>query len=157
MASNHAETSAANAPSSRPRREVDVAPSVESSGLPIISSSLTGDNFLVWSRAIKFALGARKKLSFIDGRAIRPNDNSDELNEWIRVDYMVITWILNSISKEIVDAFIYVSSARSLWLELEARYGGSNGPMIYSLEREVSLISQGEMSVTTHFTKTKML
>ncbi|KAL0360716.1 UNVERIFIED_CONTAM: Retrovirus-related Pol polyprotein from transposon RE1 [Sesamum radiatum] len=117
---------------------------------------LNGDNYLVWSRAVKFALGAKKKLSFIDGRSVRPADNS-ELDEWIRIDCMIITWILNSVSKEIVDAFIYVTSARALWLELEARYGSSNGPMIYNLEREITSISQGDMSVTTYFTKIKML
>ncbi|KAL0445222.1 UNVERIFIED_CONTAM: hypothetical protein Slati_2244900 [Sesamum latifolium] len=97
-----------------------------------------------------------KKLSFIDDRATRPADNSNELDEWIRIDYMVITWILNSVSKDIVDAFIYVPSARSLWLELEYRYGGSNGPMIYNLEREISSTTQGDMSVTVYFTKIKM-
>ncbi|KAL0371332.1 UNVERIFIED_CONTAM: Retrovirus-related Pol polyprotein from transposon RE1 [Sesamum angustifolium] len=123
----------------------------------VFASSLTGDNYLVWSRAVRFALGAKKKLSFIDGRSVRPTDNSEELDEWIRIDCMIITWILNSVSKEIVDAFIYATSARALWLELEARYGGSNGPMIYNLEREISSISQGDMSVTTYFTKIKML
>ncbi|KAL0327233.1 UNVERIFIED_CONTAM: Retrovirus-related Pol polyprotein from transposon RE2 [Sesamum angustifolium] len=124
---------------------------------PSFEAPLTGDNYLVWSRAVRFALGAKKKLSFIDGRSVRPTDNSEELDEWIRIDCMIITWILNSVSKEIVDAFIYATSARALWLELEARYGGSNGPMIYNLEREISSISQGDMSVTTYFTKIKML
>ncbi|KAL0307924.1 UNVERIFIED_CONTAM: hypothetical protein Sangu_3002700 [Sesamum angustifolium] len=62
----------------------------------------------------------------------------------------------DDVSKEILDAFIY-ASVRSLWLELESRYRGSNGPMIYNLEREISFIAQGEMSVTAYFTKIKML
>ncbi|KAL0379327.1 UNVERIFIED_CONTAM: Retrovirus-related Pol polyprotein from transposon RE2 [Sesamum radiatum] len=114
-------------------------------------------HYLVWRFAIRFALGARKKLSFIDGRSIRPADDSEDLDEWIRIDYMVITWILNTVSKDIVDAFIYVSTARSLWLDLEARYGGNNGPMLYNLEQEIASISQGDMSVTTYFTRIKML
>lgn len=28
---------------------------------------------------------------------------------------MVISWILNSISKEIVEAFLYANSAKELW------------------------------------------
>ncbi|KAL0355010.1 UNVERIFIED_CONTAM: Retrovirus-related Pol polyprotein from transposon RE1 [Sesamum radiatum] len=136
--------STANASNNRSHREMESFQPVESTGSPLISSTLTGDNYLVWCRAVRFALGSRKKLSFIDGRAIRPADDSDELDEWIRIDYMVITWILNSVSKNIVDAFMYSTSARSLWLELEARYGGSNGPMIYNLEREVASITQGQ-------------
>ncbi|KAL0427167.1 UNVERIFIED_CONTAM: hypothetical protein Slati_2891500 [Sesamum latifolium] len=126
------------------RQNLDNPQSNEGSGLTLVSSPLTGDNYLVWSRAIRFALRAKKKLSYIDGRTTRPADNSEELDEWIRNDYMVITWILNSVSKKIVDAFIYVSSARSLWLQLEARYGGSNGPMIYNWS-EISSITQGDV------------
>ncbi|KAL0395161.1 UNVERIFIED_CONTAM: Retrovirus-related Pol polyprotein from transposon RE2 [Sesamum latifolium] len=90
-----------------------------------VSSPLNGDNYLVWSRAMRFALGSRMKFSFIDGRSVRPPEGSEDLDEWIRKDYLVITWILNNVSKMIVDAFMYVTSARSLWLELEARYGKS--------------------------------
>ncbi|KAL0449264.1 UNVERIFIED_CONTAM: hypothetical protein Slati_1482800 [Sesamum latifolium] len=97
--------STANASNNRSHRELESSQPIESTGFPLISSTLTGDNYLVWSRAVRFALGSRKNLSLIDGRAIRPADDSDELDEWIRIDYMVITWILNSVSKSIVDAF----------------------------------------------------
>ncbi|KAL0315083.1 UNVERIFIED_CONTAM: Retrovirus-related Pol polyprotein from transposon RE1 [Sesamum calycinum] len=152
-----AETQATIASNNRTRTDLKSSPSIENSSLTLVSAPLTGENYLMWSRAVRFTLGAKKKLSFIDGRSVRPADNSEELNEWIRIYCMIITWILNSVSKEIVDAFIYATSARALWLELEARYGGSNGPMIYNLEKEISSISQGDMSVTTYFTKIKML
>ncbi|KAL0342499.1 UNVERIFIED_CONTAM: Retrovirus-related Pol polyprotein from transposon RE2 [Sesamum calycinum] len=115
---------------------------LDSSSMIFVSSPLNGDNYLVWRRAMHFSLGARMKLSFIDGQLVPPPAGSPDLDEWIRKDYLVITWILNNISKNIVDAFMYVASARCVWLELEARYGKSNGPMIYNLEREISSISQ---------------
>ncbi|KAL2232434.1 UNVERIFIED_CONTAM: Retrovirus-related Pol polyprotein from transposon RE1 [Sesamum indicum] len=43
------------------------------------------------------------------------------MRKWRTTDYMVLTWILNTISKDIVNAYLYTSSARALWLELEAR------------------------------------
>ncbi|KAL0434902.1 UNVERIFIED_CONTAM: hypothetical protein Sradi_0198100 [Sesamum radiatum] len=79
-----------------------------------VSSPLNGDNYLVWSRAMRFALRSRMKRSFIDGRSVRPPDDSPDLDEWIRKDYLVITWILNNVSKTIMDTFMYVTSARSL-------------------------------------------
>ncbi|KAL0442128.1 UNVERIFIED_CONTAM: hypothetical protein Sradi_0151700 [Sesamum radiatum] len=97
------------------------------------------------------------KLSFIDGQLVRPPAGSPNLDEWIRKDYLLIMWILNNISKNIVDAFMYVTSARCVWLELEARYGKSNGPMIYNLEREISSISQGDLSVTEYYAKIRKL
>ncbi|KAL0444145.1 UNVERIFIED_CONTAM: hypothetical protein Slati_2137200 [Sesamum latifolium] len=64
---------------------------LESSRMISVSSPLNGDNYLVWSKAMCFALGSRMKLSFIDGRSIRSADGSPELDEWIRKDYLVIT------------------------------------------------------------------
>ncbi|KAL2252650.1 UNVERIFIED_CONTAM: Retrovirus-related Pol polyprotein from transposon TNT 1-94 [Sesamum indicum] len=51
--------------------------------------------------------------------------------------FMVITWILNSISKDIAEAFLYTTSARNLWLDLEARFGESNGPLLYHLQKKL--------------------
>lgn len=46
---------------------------------------------------------------------------------------MVISWILNLMSKDLVEAFISMNSVRELWLELLERYGESNGPLVYKL------------------------
>ncbi|XP_021596606.1 uncharacterized protein LOC110603210 [Manihot esculenta] len=70
---------------------------------------------------------------------------------------MVTSWILNSISKELVDGFIYTASARDLWLEICERFGECNRPMIYELHRKISLISQENASVSVYFTKLKRL
>ncbi|KAK4386184.1 hypothetical protein Sango_2489000 [Sesamum angolense] len=70
---------------------------------------------------------------------------------------MVVSWILNSISKDIAEAFLYATSARDLWLELESRFGESNGPLLYQIQREIASISQENMSVAVYFTKLKKL
>ncbi|KAK4390100.1 Retrovirus-related Pol polyprotein from transposon RE2 [Sesamum angolense] len=66
---------------------------------------------------------------------------------------MVTSWIWNSISKELIEAFMYASTSRELWLELQGRYGRSNGPMIYQIQRKLSTVLQGDLSVTAYFTK----
>lgn len=103
------------------------------------------------------ALGAKSKLGFIDGNCVKPNERSEDLEQWKMVDYMVTSWILNYIAKELVEAFLYVSSSAQLWNEIKERYGEANGPMIYQLKREISSISQGNMTVAEYYTKLKML
>ncbi|KAL2238132.1 UNVERIFIED_CONTAM: hypothetical protein Sindi_1004900, partial [Sesamum indicum] len=130
---------------------------LEYSPLPIISAPLNGNNWLAWSRAVRIALGSRDKLSFIDGTCVQPREGTEEMRQWRTTDYMVLTWILNTISKDIVNAYLYTSSARALWLELEARYGESNGPLLYQIQREINSMTQGNMSVATYYTKLKQL
>ena len=44
---------------------------------------------------------------------------------------MVLSWLLNSICKEISESLMYARSTRDLWLNIEAKYGESKGPLIY--------------------------
>ncbi|KAK4410095.1 hypothetical protein Sango_0082500 [Sesamum angolense] len=73
-------------------------------GMVLVSAPLTRKNYLNWSYAIKHALRAKMKLGFIDGTLTKPDISDTSFEKWIRVDSMVTTWILNSISKEIVEA-----------------------------------------------------
>lgn len=77
------------------------------------------------------------KLGFIDGTSAKPSANDPHSEQWIRVDSMVTTWILNSISKDIVEAFMYTKSSRKVCLDLEQRYDECNGPQFYQLQREI--------------------
>ncbi|KAL0401770.1 UNVERIFIED_CONTAM: hypothetical protein Slati_4206900, partial [Sesamum latifolium] len=67
------------------------------------------------------------------------------------------SWILNSISKDIVESFPYIDTTRDLWLELEARFGVSNGPLVYQLQREIAAVAQGTHSVSSYFNRLKKL
>ena len=73
------------------------------------------------------------------------------------IDYMVLSWTLNFVSKEIAESFIYAKSIRALWKEIEDRYSKSNAPPIYQIHREINDTCQGEMSVTRYYTKLKKL
>lgn len=63
---------------------------------------------------MKIALGAKNKLGFVEGKVMIPKDSSENYERWRRCDYMVISWILNSISKELVGSFLYVTNGREL-------------------------------------------
>ncbi|GKA82392.1 RNA-directed DNA polymerase, eukaryota, reverse transcriptase zinc-binding domain protein [Tanacetum coccineum] len=56
---------------------------------------------------------------------------------------------------ELSDAFLYAQSACELWKEIAEGYGQSNGPLIYQLERELSQINQGNLTIASFFNKLK--
>ncbi|KAL0410029.1 UNVERIFIED_CONTAM: Retrovirus-related Pol polyprotein from transposon RE2 [Sesamum latifolium] len=126
-------------------------------GMILVSTLLTKHNYLTWSYAMKRALRAKLKLGFIDGTYVKPHITDPLFEHWVRVDSMVTTWILNFISKEIVSSFMYAKSARTLWLDLEKRYGECNGPLLYQLQREITSLTQRNMSVVEYFSKLRMV
>ncbi|KAL0401782.1 UNVERIFIED_CONTAM: hypothetical protein Slati_4208100 [Sesamum latifolium] len=89
-------------------------------GMIMISAPLNGNNWLSCSRSVRIAMEGCVRLGFIDGTCGKPVDGSADLKQWKITDSMV-TWILNSISKYIVNAYLYSPFARALWLELEMR------------------------------------
>lgn len=105
---------------------------------------------------MKIVLGAKEKLGFINGEIKKPTEEK-ELKQWRKVDYMVQSWILGAILKDMNDAFLYVSSAKHLWDILHIRYGETNGVLIFNLKKEISSTMQGNRSVTEYLTELQKL
>ena len=58
---------------------------------------------------------------------------------------------------DLSEAFLYVNSAKELWDELSERFGESNGPLLYQLEKDIANLYQGGDSVAVYYTKFKKL
>jgi len=58
---------------------------------------------------------------------------------------------------DLLEAFLYVNSAQELWDEFIGRFGESNGPLLYHLEKEIADLYQGGDSVAVYYTKLKRL
>lgn len=46
---------------------------------------------------------------------------------------MISQWIINSTSKDLVNAFSHIETTQHLWQVLTHRFGRSNGPKAYKL------------------------
>lgn len=69
------------------------------------------------------ALSVKNKLRFIDGIISKPEGTNSELTSlWSRINNIVISWILNSISKEISGSVIYATFAFERWNDLKDRF-----------------------------------
>lgn len=102
------------------------------------------------------ALSIKNKLGFIDGSITKlEGTDPDLLNSWIRNNKMVISWILNSVSKEILASVIYATSAYEIWIDLKDRFQQKNGPLIFQLRRELMNLVRDQNDVNVYFTKLK--
>jgi len=126
-------------------------------GTQIVNLKLNGMNFQKWSRSVKIAPRTKVKLGFIDGSCSKPSRESPKYEQWIKCDSMVVSWLLNSMMPELSEAFLYVNYSQELWDELMERFGESNGPLLYQLEKEISDLYQGNDSVAVYYTKLKKL
>ncbi|KAA8518376.1 hypothetical protein F0562_015741 [Nyssa sinensis] len=120
----------------------------DSPGAVLVSQPLTGDNYSTWSRSMSMALSAKNKLGFIDGSISRPSQQTDKLfDAWSRCNNMVLSWILNSVSKDLAASIIFIDTAAAVWKDLKERFSQSNAPRIFQLQQAISSLSQNQQSV----------
>jgi len=79
------------------------------------------------------------------------------LSAWIRCNNMVLSWIMNSVSKEIAASIIYITTAEAMWKDLKERFSQGNAPRIFQLQKTMSALSQGNSSVSAYYTRLKGL
>lgn len=125
--------------------------------MKLVSEPFDGTRFANWKRSVTIALSARNKLGFVDGSLPKLDVNSITFKSWSRCNVMVISWLLGALSKSIGRSVIYATSAHQIWLELEERYGLSNGTQMFGLHKELNELSQGNSNIVEYFIRLKML
>lgn len=133
-----------------------ISPS-DSPGMQSVNSSFDGKSFAGWRRGMLIALTAKNKAGFIDGSSSEPAAESEFHKAWSRANNMVISWLLNSLSREISESVIYSTTANELWVDLEARFGQSSGAKLFQLQKELNDLVQGSSDIATYYTKIKRL
>lgn len=127
-------------------------------GLVLISKKLIGtENFGPWKRSISIALSAKNKLGIVNGMVVKPDEDSPLRSQWDRVNDMVISWILNTVSDEISSGMDFVTSAKEMWEELHDQFSSINGHRVYQVLKDLHTLEQGDKSVEIYYHKLKNL
>lgn len=68
-----------------------------------------------------------------------------------------MAWLFNSTSKDLQPSVVYFKTARKVWVDLQYRYSQSNGPKNFELRKEVSSLTQENLTINAYHTKFKGL
>ena len=85
----------------------------------------------------------KNKLGFIDGSITisSPLVNSPTtIQAWIRVDNIVGTWIINSVSSKLQGSIIYRDTAFEIWTELRDTFSQGNGTKVFNIQKQIAEI-----------------
>uniref|UniRef100_A0A6N2KKL2 Integrase catalytic domain-containing protein n=1 Tax=Salix viminalis TaxID=40686 RepID=A0A6N2KKL2_SALVM len=119
---------------------------------------LNGFNYLPWSRAITIALGGRSRLGFINGKDKAPDSNSSDFENWLAKDQMVMSWILNSMERNIAEIFSYYQSSLELWEAVKDMYGNqNNSARIFQIQQDIAKLHQNGQPFVNLLSRLKSL
>ncbi|XP_074314369.1 uncharacterized protein LOC141649583 [Silene latifolia] len=102
--------------------------------LQLTAQLFDGSNFLQWQR-----------------------DTDKKYNQWVRMDLLVLRWIMNSLDKNLRENLQYASSSKALWSEIVERYGQLNALELYELKKDLSNVSQDNSSLIDYYNRLKCL
>ncbi|KAJ0427481.1 putative transcription factor interactor and regulator CCHC(Zn) family [Helianthus annuus] len=126
----------------------------DSSALTIVNIKLKGtENYSVWSSAMKLALEAKNKYGFIDGKCVKPENDSVLASQWDRCNSVVLTWLLNSISEELFLGQVFSKLASEVWTDLKESFYRVDGSVVYDLYKKINCVSQNGSSVAEYYNK----
>lgn len=121
-------------------------------GIVLGTCKLEGDqNYNTWSKAILNALKAKNKKGFILGTIKEPKSESLEGENWGPVNYMIMSWIFNSIDTKLQSSITFPGTAKELWDDLKYTYSRGNELQEYQLRKKENLVSQKGMAITDYF------
>lgn len=127
-------------------------------GISLVSQHLIGKNYVPWCRAIIFTLSSKNKVWFIDGSTPKHGDeNLIFPNSWIRNNNIVISWILNLVSKEIATSLLYSNTTFKILEDSNLRFKQSNDPKFFQLQFEPIRNRQEQRTINQCFTKRKII
>ena len=116
--------------------------SSDNPGVSLVVERLTEENYNTWSRAVLISLDAKNKVGFIDGSIPKPQSpNHPCYRAWCKCNSTVLTWLFNSISKDLQPSLVYFKTARKVWVDLQFRFSQGNQPRIFELRKEASSLA----------------
>ena len=119
----------------------------------LVTTVFDGTGFNSWKRSMIISLSAKNKIGFVDGSISKPATTASNYSNWHRANSMVISWLLNSLSRDIADSVLFLQTAAEIWSELNQRYEQSSGVVLYQIQQHLYSISQGSESFSIYFTK----
>lgn len=119
---------------------------------------LTGsENYGLWSRSMRIALLGKRKPGFVNQTCTKES-YKDELHEkWETCNAVVLSWIMNTVSEELLNGIVYASNAQLVSEDLKESFDRVNRLRIWQLHKEITTLLQGTNSVSSYFSKLKEL
>ncbi|XP_015164065.1 uncharacterized protein [Solanum tuberosum] len=127
-------------------------------GSSLVSTQLIGsENYSLWSRSMKIGLLGKCKIGFVDGSSSKEKFQASFHNMWEKCNAIVLSWIMISVSRELLSGIVYANSAQQVWNDLKERFDKVDGSRIFYLHKEIATLTQGILFVSIYFSRFKEL
>jgi len=86
-----------------------------------------------------------------------PDEDDLNRNAWERCNHLIQSWIINSISPQIMQTLVFHESVIDAWSDLKERFAKADRIRIATLRSKINNLKQGSKTVLDYFTEIKTL
>lgn len=113
-----------------------------------INLNLNSQNYALWARMIKVAIGGKSKALLSHLTTNPPEPTADNYDQWEQEDLVIFSWIIQNIEPSIASNLTEFPTAKSLWDALVVTYSsGKDKLQTFDLHVKANEIKQNEMSL----------
>ncbi|KAF3785551.1 hypothetical protein EJ110_NYTH27505 [Nymphaea thermarum] len=111
---------------------------------------LNGSNYEIWSRVFIMSVAGHEKKYILEED--EPIEKKWIYAAWDEDNYIVMSWIMNSVESNIAPTIAYYTKAKDMWSFLRKTYShATNVIKILQLEEELCNIRQGDQDLSQYF------
>lgn len=114
---------------------------------------LNGQNYNIWSHSISIFIGGKGKEDYLSIDQVQPDEKNPEYTKWKAENNMVMSWLLNSMTPEIGEHFMFYKTASEIWEAARDMFSNQdNTSALFEIKGILHDLRQGEATVTGYFT-----
>lgn len=100
-----------------------------------------------------FSTQARKKFGFADGSISRPDENSEDYEDWCANNAFVVSWIKLTIAEPLRSSISHNDDSHKLWLHIQQRFSVKNGKRVQRLKTELANCLKKRLAIEAYYGK----
>lgn len=130
----------------------------ETQGFVLVSTQLLRyEVYSLWSKAMCIVLLGKNKLGLLLGTCRKDMYPTNLYNLRDRCNSIVLAWIMNTVSKDLISTVIYGFNAHKVWIDLRERIDKVHASRAFYLHKEIITLTQGTSYVSSYFSKLREL
>ena len=118
----------------------------------ITGHKLNGQNYTQWIRSVKIFLEGKGREGYTTGGSKCPEKGDKNFQKWKLENNQVMSWLLNTMTNEIGENFMFYDTAKEIWDAVKETYSNvDNTYVVFEIKSILHDLRQGESSVTEYF------
>ncbi|RVW48509.1 Retrovirus-related Pol polyprotein from transposon RE1 [Vitis vinifera] len=106
--------------------------------LPITGHKLNGQNFIQWAQSVRIFICGKGKEEYLTEAIVQPKEDDPGYRTWKLENSMVMSWLINSMTNDIGENFMYYGTTKEIWDAARETYSNiDNTSAIFEIKKLV--------------------